>query len=121
MTLPFAVTGSNIGPTDYCMNSRVSAYATVATIAPFVFDTFVLVAISWRLTLNAYNVTMWGDLKTLLFGKSLPIFSRALLHDNQKYYLYARFLLCNCIRSNLSYNLIVPRSLLTLLQLPCCI
>lgn len=91
MTLPFAVTGSNIGPTDYCMNSGVKAYGSVATIVPFVFDTFVFVAISWRLTLNAYNTNtnMLGSLRTLLLGKSLYMLSRTLLRDNQKYYLYA--------------------------------
>ncbi|KAF9044933.1 hypothetical protein BJ165DRAFT_1527878 [Panaeolus papilionaceus] len=54
----------------------------------FLFDTLVLIAISWRLTKNTHTEQGFRNgVRTFFGGKYLPAFSQALLQDNQLYYL----------------------------------
>ncbi|KAF8154825.1 hypothetical protein B0H34DRAFT_538909 [Crassisporium funariophilum] len=77
-----------IGPTDYCINGSLAPYVVASGIIPLVNDTFIFVAITWRLLQNSYaEATLKNGVKNILSGKHLPAFSRALLHDGQAYYL----------------------------------
>ncbi|KAF9553161.1 hypothetical protein CPC08DRAFT_767748 [Agrocybe pediades] len=78
----------NIGSTDYCINSGLEPYVSAACIVPFVNDTLVFCATSWRLWKNAYvTQSIHNNVKVMVFGHHLPSFSRALLKDGQAYYL----------------------------------
>ncbi|PPQ65076.1 hypothetical protein CVT24_003030 [Panaeolus cyanescens] len=91
MTPLFGTSGANIGPTKYCVVSRLEPYVASAAIAPLVFDTLVFAAITWRLMGNAHiRCNLKTGLKTLMFGDCLPAFSRAFLQDGQAYYLKAK-------------------------------
>lgn len=92
VTVIVGVDGVNIGPTQYCIDGEVEAYVTAATIIPLVNDTFVFLAISWRLFSNSYARPTFKDgLRVLIFGDYMPMFSKAMLHDGQAYYLLLVF------------------------------
>ncbi|KAH9476051.1 hypothetical protein JR316_0011621 [Psilocybe cubensis] len=54
-----------------------------------VYDTLVFLAISWRLAKNAHVEVggIRGGIKMAILGRYLPLFSRSMLIDGQKYYL----------------------------------
>lgn len=86
-----SVAASNIGPTQYCFNPTAKNLSSGAGFATLIFDTMVLIAISWRLFLNAHvDYKRRILIRGLLTGESMPAFSRALLQNGQLYYLYAR-------------------------------
>ncbi|KAK7031720.1 hypothetical protein R3P38DRAFT_2521771 [Favolaschia claudopus] len=89
-TTPTAITATNIGHTPFCINIGVKAYAGAAGITPLVNDTFIFLAISWRLFRNSYadtRTSLRGSVRAFITGEYLPQFSRALLKDGQLYYL----------------------------------
>lgn len=91
LVVPFAVTTSNIGPTAYCINTKLASFSSAAGITAVVHDTAVLLAISYRLLQNScidYNGYAMGDrLKLIFSGKNLPRFSKSIFQDGQLYYL----------------------------------
>ncbi|KAG6914154.1 hypothetical protein DXG01_002052 [Tephrocybe rancida] len=101
-----------VGPTKYCSAKNIQQYASAAPIAFAVNDTFVFVAISWRLIFNATRDGAKQGLKSMVRGEYLPTFSRALLKDGQVYYLYVRRPpLRTCL--NLIQNLISSLAIVT--------
>ena len=90
LTVISGVDGVNIGSTRYCIDGEVKLYVTMASIIPLINDTCVFLAISWRLFCNSYapsRPTFKDGLRVLIFGDYLPMFSKAMLHDGQAYYL----------------------------------
>ncbi|RDB23054.1 hypothetical protein Hypma_009726 [Hypsizygus marmoreus] len=89
-SLTIAATGgaSMIGPTAYCFPRFIRPYAISSPVTFTIHDSFVFLAISWRLM-----TSLWGEagrkknVKSIIFGKYLPGFSRAILQDGQVYYL----------------------------------
>lgn len=84
------VTGANIGLTKYCINHAYEPYIGAGGIIPLVNDTFVFLAISWRLMMNAQmelGVKTGVKVKALVLGEYLPAFSRTVFQDGQAYYL----------------------------------
>lgn len=80
----------HLGPTRYCRAINVKAYAIAAPITFAVNDTFVFLAISWRLMTNSMpDHKDKISFKSVILGEYLPAFSRALLNDGQIYYLCA--------------------------------
>jgi hypothetical protein len=84
-----AVGGSLIiGPTEYCLPKELGSVVSAAPLAVTVFDTFVFLAISYRLLIDAWNQPGDGvPLRELLSGKTLPRIPRVMLQDGQVYYL----------------------------------
>jgi len=84
------LSGSNVGPTQYCVSSTLPRFAYLLGVAVLINDTVNLLATSWCL-FNHTNVDrkqpFLQRLRTIVLGSSLPTFSRAFLHDGQKYYL----------------------------------
>ena len=78
-----------IGPTRYCFAGQVNHLVLVSAIFPLILnDTLVFIAITWRLYCNSYTRCSFKDsIKVMIFGECLPMFSKALLHDGQVYYL----------------------------------
>ncbi|KAJ7661575.1 hypothetical protein DFH06DRAFT_1043523 [Mycena polygramma] len=88
--IPSAITAGTIGPTKYCLNVSAHPYAGAVGVAPLVHDTFISLAISWRLFQNSYvDRGFKGNARAFLTGESLPGFSKAILQDGQLYYLVA--------------------------------
>ncbi|PPR04830.1 hypothetical protein CVT24_010251 [Panaeolus cyanescens] len=84
----FGLSGSNIGITPYCLNTRLESYVSAAGLGPLINDTLVFIATTWRLVQNAYaEEGLKGNLKTAFLGYRLPMLSKALLQDGQVYYL----------------------------------
>ena len=78
----------NDGWSELCIHVNTRPYAVAATIVPVINDTLVFIAITWRLTRNSYvPPTLKGDIKVLIFGDYLPVFSKAMLKEGQAYYL----------------------------------
>jgi len=91
VTPTIGVSGMNIGITDYCINYRLEPYVSAACIIPFINDTFIFCATSWRLWQNAHvHQSIHNNVKVMVFGHHLPYFSRALLKDGQAYYLLVK-------------------------------
>jgi len=90
LTTTQGITGTNIGPTKYCLTGDVKGYVNAATIVPLINDTLVFLAITYQLMRHSY-ITQPNSMKTRLricaFGDHLPAISRALLKDGQLYYL----------------------------------
>ncbi|KAJ7202675.1 hypothetical protein B0H12DRAFT_1035933 [Mycena haematopus] len=88
VSVPFGTGGINIGPTRYCIVTKLEPFAGSAAITPAVFDTSVFIAISYRLVGNTHVEYSWGQaLRALLTGAYLPSFSKSLLIDGQMYYM----------------------------------
>jgi len=103
----FGVGATNIGPTDFCINSRLENYVSAACIVPLVNDTLIFIATSWRLWKNAYvDQSIHNNIQVMVFGRHLPSFSRALLKDGQAYYLTTISL--NLITVSLFFNRSIP-------------
>ncbi|KAF5381349.1 hypothetical protein D9615_008347 [Tricholomella constricta] len=79
----------HLGPTKYCRATKLKPYASAAPITFAAHDTFVFLAISWRLLQNSMSDPHRSNLslRSMVLGHSLPAFSRALLQDGQVYYL----------------------------------
>ena len=90
LTTTQGITGTNIGPTKYCLTGDVKEYVNAATIVPLINDTLVFLAITYQLMRHSY-ITQPNSMKTRLricaFGDHLPAISKALLKDGQLYYL----------------------------------
>ncbi|KAF8180715.1 hypothetical protein K438DRAFT_1725414 [Mycena galopus ATCC 62051] len=86
---PIATRGVNIGPTRYCITGEVVDYAGAIGLAPGMFDTAVVLAISYKLIRNAHvEHPSWKQKARAFFtGAYLPSFSRSLIVDGQIYYL----------------------------------
>ncbi len=87
--LPVGMSGAAVTQTYYCMDGDISAYSYAAIIAPWVYDTLVFIAISWRLMQNASikSGNIKENLQVITYGKYLPTLSKSLLLDGQRYYL----------------------------------
>ncbi|KIJ41531.1 hypothetical protein M422DRAFT_31730 [Sphaerobolus stellatus SS14] len=117
LTVAFAVTGINIGPTNYCLNASLQPYAAAGGIVPLVHDTCVFLAISWKLYKNAYvDLNLKTGVRTVLYGEYLPIFSKALLQDGQLYYLVT--LCSNLLTVIMVYVDSVPVTYRTMFSVP---
>ncbi len=57
-TVPFAIQGGHIGPTDHCINTGVKPFSSAGIIISTVNDTVIFIAISWRLL----ETTTYDDL-----------------------------------------------------------
>ncbi|KAF8873970.1 hypothetical protein CPB84DRAFT_1737154 [Gymnopilus junonius] len=90
-TVPFSTRASEIGPTKFCFTDvkTVPSYLTASGVLTLAFDTSVYLAITWRLTRDAhYSRHRSGKrILHLITFQNIPILSRALLQDGQKYYL----------------------------------
>jgi len=87
------LSGTTIGPTQYCTDKSGPQNTYIFAIAVFVNDTLTLLATSWGLkdiTLGE-NKTFCENLRAITIGSNLTRFSKAFLHDGQRYYLYVRF------------------------------
>ncbi|KAJ3513407.1 hypothetical protein NLJ89_g2970 [Agrocybe chaxingu] len=89
LTATQGVIGGSIGPTQHCMVSEARPYVGAAVVVPFVNDTFVFLAISWKLMSNTgvEDLTLKSELRVFFRGDYLPALSRGLLKDGQVYYL----------------------------------
>ncbi|KJA25960.1 hypothetical protein HYPSUDRAFT_64187 [Hypholoma sublateritium FD-334 SS-4] len=90
LTIPFTFTAVHIATTQYCVESIRGHLLGPTTIILMVNDTMVYVAIAYAVLsmFVAKDAPCGTKLTTLLtFGKPLPIFSRALLKDNQLYFM----------------------------------
>lgn len=83
----------NIGTTKYCMYTHAPPYISSSFIVPFIHDSLVFAAITWRLLQNiaSDSLGMRKGIRMVIFGDYLPVFSRALLQDGQMYYLWVPF------------------------------
>jgi len=88
MTVPFAITGAHIGPTNHCINTGVKPFSSVGIIISTVNDTLVFLFISFRLLqTTSYQSSLSGRARSFFGGDGLPAFSKMLLQSGQEYYL----------------------------------
>jgi hypothetical protein len=87
LTVPFAISGTHVGPTKHCINTGVKPFSSTGIIVSTVNDTLVLIFISWRLVQSSYQESFRGRAKTFFIGDGLPAFSRSLIQSGQEYYL----------------------------------
>jgi hypothetical protein len=90
MTVPFAMTSGNIGPTPYCINLSAKSWITAATWGTLIHDSAVTLAISLRLLQNSYvdydSYDHRARVKLIFSGSALPRLSRTIFQDGQLYY-----------------------------------
>ena len=85
---PRTVVVVSIGSTRFCMGTIVKPFALVCMLIPLVNDTLVLLAVTVGLGMHTHlEPTLNQGIRTLMYGDYLPTFSRAMLRDNQMYYL----------------------------------
>ncbi|KAK7687675.1 hypothetical protein QCA50_008890 [Cerrena zonata] len=84
---PWAIHGSNIGPTSYCMVRVVAKYDGIVFATMATFDTVVFLAISFHV-LSISSADTW-HLRFMAFikGRGIGRLSRALLQTGQLYYM----------------------------------
>ena len=89
LTAPHAIFATSIGLTRYCTTGTVKPFAVpLCIIVPLVNDTLVLLGVTFGLVMNTYvEPTLKQGIRMVMYGDHLPAFSRAMLRDNQMYYL----------------------------------
>lgn len=86
-TVPFALKGQHIGPTQYCVNSEVQSYVSASAIASAINDTLVLLAISYKLFKNNDTYSTWREIDLSVFrGTGLNMISKTLYQGGLIYY-----------------------------------
>lgn len=88
ISVPLAVKGSHIGPTQYCVNAEVKSFSSVAVILSTIFDSLVFSAISFKLMTDSEKKTLKDRIKALIRGNGLSSISKSLFKGGQVYYLY---------------------------------
>lgn len=89
ISVPLAVTGSHIGPTQYCFNAEVKSFSSVAVILSTVNDSLVFLAISFKLMAGSDKKPFLERTKALIQGgNGLTSISKSLFKGGQVYYLY---------------------------------
>ncbi|KAF9257387.1 hypothetical protein L218DRAFT_802026, partial [Marasmius fiardii PR-910] len=92
ITVPIGLGSSHIGTTQACLLTRVADYKESSGIAAVIYDSAVVLAITYRILMNSlYEGGPSVQFKTFIGnGKSLlPTLSRNLLRSGQLYYLVA--------------------------------
>jgi hypothetical protein len=89
LTIPFAIFGIHIGPTQYCVNSLVKSYASTGVVVSTVNDTLVFLAISWSILSRQRTESRAKSF--FKGGSNLPVVSHALLSGGQLYYFITIF------------------------------
>lgn len=92
ITIIEGVTGTHLGPTQFCLNIVAHDYIVASAIAGLVNDTTVFAAITYKFgkanaASQARNGTSTG-VRKFFSGDALPAFSKAMLQNSQVYYLY---------------------------------
>jgi len=88
LTIAIIDNAVHFGPTQDCRGTSSMPYSSAAPIAYAVNDTFVFLAISWKLLKNAgLEPSHKSSLKSKVLGENLPAFTRVMLQDGQIYYL----------------------------------
>jgi len=87
ITPAISVHAIRIGISKYCINEKLDGYVALGGLLPLINDTLVFCATSFALLRNSHVDGVQNRFKVLLFGKYLPVFSKAILHDGQVYYL----------------------------------
>ena len=90
ITIPFSLSGAQIGPTDHCVDTDAKPFSSAGIIASTAFDPLVFIFISWRLLDNAVTGNSIREKVKAFFGLGggvLPALSKALLSSGQVYYL----------------------------------
>ncbi|KAF9045000.1 hypothetical protein BJ165DRAFT_1346363 [Panaeolus papilionaceus] len=89
MLFPFGFVLINIDPGRSCFVLDVHEFIIAPVVISVVYDTLVLLAVSWKL-MHMENTHTDRNIRTgfrmLIFGDYLPAFSRAFLQDAQLYY-----------------------------------
>ncbi|TFK41375.1 hypothetical protein BDQ12DRAFT_437693 [Crucibulum laeve] len=92
VVVPVGISGSHIGPTQQCINTRIEQYTQAAAIASMVNDTAVFLAISYQILMYSVAEESWTARMKIFFGRAaIPNSSVAqlLLQGGQHYYLIA--------------------------------
>lgn len=91
LTAVLSLSGVHVGNTKYCTFSNFKSYRSAANITLAVFDTCVFISITCYLLttqVSSKSEETTPKARFNLLGKYLPVFSRAVLQDGQKYYMY---------------------------------
>jgi len=86
LTTTAGITGTYIGPTQYCITATMESYVEAAAIVPLVNDTLVFLAVSWRF-MGTERTFFKESFRVLTYGDYTSTLSGALLRDGQAYYL----------------------------------
>ncbi|KZP17633.1 hypothetical protein FIBSPDRAFT_1046656 [Athelia psychrophila] len=94
-----SIVSARPSPFGCILTSRSSA--AIAAIVPAVFDTFVFLAISWRIVFRAAAIgtTLRARLQGFFSGRGLKVLQKAILHGGQAYYLVTMLVAIMCLAS----------------------
>jgi hypothetical protein len=89
VTVPFAVTGTRILPTNYCIDTAVKSYASAAPITSTVFDTLVFLAVSFAVFSADSQAPkhVSSIIRHFCNTEGMSCLSRAVFQGGQFYYL----------------------------------
>lgn len=97
LTIPLGIQPTFIPGTHYEKDAGLHPYAAIGAFVPLLFDSFVFLAISYRIASTHSLVDERVSWDTLVSGKALPRLSRAILQGGQQYYLSVLALSVFCI------------------------
>jgi hypothetical protein len=87
VTVPLGARATHIPGTKYCIDLEPPHYVIAGGFTPVVFDTFVFLAISYKIGTSHSTHDARVSWSTLVSGRALPQLSRAILQGGQQYYL----------------------------------
>jgi hypothetical protein len=83
----FAAQSAHVPGTEYCAYSVVSDYLAAAGFVFFCFDSFVFLAISYKIATTHSDEDAGITWEAAVSGRALPRISRSVLQGGQQYYL----------------------------------
>ncbi|KAF5329255.1 hypothetical protein D9619_009375 [Psilocybe cf. subviscida] len=86
VTASIGMPGIQAGLDDYCIPISFSTFSTATIFVPFVNDTLIFIALTWRILRTSYEeLTVKNAIMTVTLGRNIPYFARALLQKSQLY------------------------------------
>lgn len=86
--VPFSIRASNIGPTNYCIDTDIESISSIVVMVNTAYDTLVFFAISWYMFRMTYTEgSCISRLRNLFRGTDNCKISDMLLRSGQLYYL----------------------------------
>ncbi|KIM36345.1 hypothetical protein M413DRAFT_31763 [Hebeloma cylindrosporum] len=114
---PQAMFATSTDSTRYCTSRRAKPFAMAFVIIPLVNDTLVFIAVTVGFVMSTHpEPTLQEGIRTVMYGDYLPAFSRAMLKDNQMYYLAT--VGCNLLTVVMFYIKSLPGGYRTMFVVP---
>ena len=87
LAAPFSLSGAHIGPTQFCIFSRVKSFGSAGIVSMAINDTLVFSAITAKIVMSVPASSTRDRFKKMLTGDGMGYITKVVLQGGQQYYL----------------------------------